>query len=325
MSHDPVSSILALAETRASTAGGFVTGGVWALAFPPPSKIKFFTIVRGKAFLRVEGSEKVISLQAGDVVLLSAPKSFVLGTDLTRQPLDALEVFPIGAPTVVQIGEGDDFFLMGGHVDLDALSGRILLDSLPSLIRLQAGGREAEKLQWLIGQLVEEFRGHEAGSGFACSGLAQLMFLQILRGYLSRSENSGAGWLRAISDLRIARALAVIHDEPAREWHLPDLAKAAGMSRTAFATRFREIAGVTPLAYVTQWRMHLAERALRDGETTIAMIAQSVGYASEAAFSNAFKRIMGASPTRFRTHQRQELTETRKGEPVGRDYVPLLA
>ncbi|WP_346766535.1 helix-turn-helix transcriptional regulator [Komagataeibacter xylinus] len=97
------------------------------------------------------------------------------------------------------------------------------------------------------------------------------------------------------------------------------------MSRTAFATRFREIAGVTPLAYVTQWRMHLAERALRDGEKTIAMIAQSVGYASEAAFSNAFKRVMGASPTRFRTHQRQELTETRKGEPVGRDYVPLLA
>ncbi|GBQ50846.1 AraC family transcriptional regulator [Komagataeibacter sucrofermentans DSM 15973] len=245
--------------------------------------------------------------------------------DLTRQPLDALEVFPIGAPTVVQIGENDDFFLMGGHVDLDAVSGRILLDSLPSLIRLQAGGREAEKLQWLIGQLVEKFRGHEAGSGFACSGLAQLMFLQILRGYLSRSENSGAGWLRAISDLRIARALALIHDDPAREWHLPDLAKAAGMSRTAFATRFREIAGVIPLAYVTQWRMHLAERALRDGETTIAMIAQSVGYASEAAFSNAFKRVMGASPTRFRTHQRQELTETRKGEPVSRDYVPLLA
>ncbi|WP_259369437.1 helix-turn-helix transcriptional regulator [Komagataeibacter europaeus] len=146
---------------------------------------------------------------------------------------------------------------MGGHVDLDAVSGRILLDSLPSLIRLQAGGREAEKLQWLIGQLVEKFRGHEAGSGFA--------------------------------------------------------------------TRFREIAGVTPLAYVTQWRMHLAERALRDEKKTIAMIAQSVGYASEAAFSNAFKRVMGASPTRFRTYQRQELTETRKGEPVGRDYVPLLA
>jgi AraC-like DNA-binding protein len=81
---------------------------------------------------------------------------------------------------------------------------------------------------------------------------------------------------------------------------LGELAKAAAMSRTSFAFHFRSIAGVTPLAYLMEWRMRLAERALREGNVAVAVLARSLGYTSESAFSTAFKRVTGAAPKRYR-------------------------
>jgi len=94
--------------------------------------------------------------------------------------------------------------------------------------------------------------------------------------------------------------LGLMHGDPARDWHLPELAKAAAISRTAFATHFKSVAGVAPLAYLTEWRMRVAERQLRESAKPVARIARSVGYTSEAAFSTAFKRVTGHSPRRRR-------------------------
>jgi AraC-like DNA-binding protein len=91
-----------------------------------------------------------------------------------------------------------------------------------------------------------------------------------------------------------------MHDDPARTWHLEDLAKACAMSRTTFAFHFKAVAGVAPLTYLTEWRMRLAERALGEHATPVAVVAQTLGYASESAFSNAFKRVTGSSPTAYR-------------------------
>jgi AraC-like DNA-binding protein len=109
-----------------------------------------------------------------------------------------------------------------------------------------------------------------------------------------------AGWLRALADPRIAPALRMMHGEPSRAWHLDDLAKACAMSRTTFALHFRAAVGVAPLTYLTAWRMRLAERALREEDTPVAVVARSLGYTSESAFSNAFKRINGRSPRTWR-------------------------
>jgi AraC-like DNA-binding protein len=109
-----------------------------------------------------------------------------------------------------------------------------------------------------------------------------------------------AGWLRALGDPRIAPALRLMHDDPARPWQLDELAKACAMSRTTFAFHFKKSAGVAPLTYLAQWRMRLAERTLRERNTPVALIAQSLGYTSESAFSNAFKRMTGQSPKAYR-------------------------
>ena len=97
-----------------------------------------------------------------------------------------------------------------------------------------------------------------------------------------------------------------MHAEPGKPWRLDELARASAMSRTSFAERFRTLAGVPPLTYLNSWRMLLAQRALRDGDTRVGSLALALGYTSESAFSNAFKREVGVSPLRYRARVREQ-------------------
>lgn len=117
-----------------------------------------------------------------------------------------------------------------------------------------------------------------------------------------------------MGDRRLAPALALMHAEPARAWTLEDLARATGMSRTAFAVRFRAVMDMPPLTYLTHWRMLLAERELRNG-ASIGKAAEAIGYTSESAFSHAFKRILGTAPGRLRHASRSAATPA-AGEPT---------
>jgi AraC-like DNA-binding protein len=97
----------------------------------------------------------------------------------------------------------------------------------------------------------------------------------------------------------------MMHANPARAWKLTELAKAAGMSRTSFAQRFKAVTGVTPLGYLAEWRMRIAQRTLRQEDAPVSEIAARLGYASESAFSQAFKRVTGTRPRDYRSAQRQ--------------------
>lgn len=285
-------------EARVVYGGGFTAGGEWAVRFPPPEKIKFFAIARSSCFVAVDGISTPFHLRCGDVFLLSEQISFTVASDLAVSPADALQVFDEGRSNFARLGQGDEFLYLGSHLDFASKGSRLLIDSLPPVIHLRADEVRTGQLQWLIEELVRETTSAVPGADAACSGLANLMFLQLLRGYLSQERGVDVGWLRAACDPKLAPALGLMHSDPARNWHLPELAKAAAMSRTAFATYFKAIAGVAPLGYLTEWRMWLAERKLREGGHSVAVIARSVGYASEAAFSTAFKRVMGRSPRR---------------------------
>jgi AraC-like DNA-binding protein len=139
------------------------------------------------------------------------------------------------------------------------------------------------------------------GAQLASAQLAQLLFIQILRAHLKTASVMSAGWLRALGDPRIAPALRLMHGDPGRSWHLEELAKACAMSRTTFAFHFRTVASVAPLTYLTEWRMRLAGRALREETTPVAVVARSLGYTSESAFSHAFRRVTGNSPKAYRS------------------------
>jgi AraC-like DNA-binding protein len=175
-----------------------------------------------------------------------------------------------------------------------------LADVLPPWIHVPAASPQAAAFRGLLDQLVEERSAKRPGAELASAHLAQLLFIQILRAHLETSAPMPAGWLRALRDPRIVPALLLMHGDPARAWQLEELAKACAMSRTTFAFHFRTTAGVPPLTYLAQWRIRLAERALREEQGTIATIAHRFGYASESAFSNAFKRVTGKSPKAYR-------------------------
>jgi AraC-like DNA-binding protein len=126
-----------------------------------------------------------------------------------------------------------------------------------------------------------------------------MVLVQILRQHLASGTNA-PGWLSALADRKIGAALGCIHADVSRRWKVEELASAVAMSRTAFTERFKALVGMPPLKYLTEWRIALASAALREGKS-LASIAESVGYGSDAAFNSAFKRLTGQSPGRYRS------------------------
>ncbi len=313
MTADPFSDILKLTNAEAVISGGFTAGGAWAIRFPAPDKIKLFALVKGSCWLCIDGQEAPVRVEAGDVILLSARRAFVLASDPAVVPLDATKLFTGKLSKFAKLGDDEDCIQIGGHVRLDPASGGLLADVLPPLIHVHAASPQATVLRWLLDQLVRERAAELLGpasrhrsSLSSCSSR-----------FCAHLETSGplaTGWLRAISDQRIAPALRLMHGDPGHPWQLGELAKASAMSRTTFASHFKTVAGLAPLTYLTEWRMRLAEHALREDDTPIAALARSLGYTSESAFSNAFKRVTGRAPKRYQSAVRASLQEPRSSQ-----------
>ncbi|WP_333999748.1 AraC family transcriptional regulator [Burkholderia gladioli] len=318
ITEDLLSDMLRLVSANPVVAGGFSAGGRWAIRFPKPDKIKFFALVKGGCWLLIDGWAEPLRVESGDIFLLSGQHGFVLASEAAAPPVDARQLFPGSAATrSATIGDGLDCRQIGGHVRLDPVNGSLLLEVLPPLIHIDGRSEQAAVLQWLLARLVRELEAGALGSSLACTHLSQMMFIEILRAHLARDTELSPGWLRAIGDARLAPALRLMHGEPARAWRLEELAAAAAMSRTAFAVHFREVAGIPPLAWLTQWRMRLAKRALADEQASVAVLAERLGYASESAFSSAFKRVTGVAPSAYRREA------GRQGEHLASESVEL--
>jgi AraC-like DNA-binding protein len=294
------SELIRLVGARPTISGGFVAGGDWALRFPAPDALKFFAVIKGGCWLKMDGEDAPVAIDQGDVILVTTQRAFVLGSDLSTPPLDAVALFADRPDKTAKLGEREECIQVGGHVQLDAVTGDLLRSILPPLVHVRSNSPYRASLEWLLRQLSWERASGLPGALLAARQIAEMMFVQILRAYAAEGETLPPGFLRAAGDSRLAPALQLIHGDPSHPWRLPDLARAAGMSRTAFAVCFRQVAGVPPLAYLGRWRISLAKRALLDGAASLRLIARQLGYSSESAFSNAFKREVGISPTHYR-------------------------
>ena len=315
MQNDPFSDFLQLVSARSVMSGGLAAGGSWAMAIPPPDKIKFWGVQRGGCWLLFDGETTPIRLDEGDVFLLCAPRALVMASDLAAPRVDLDDVLKDRVGAIARHGSGDDCFVIGGNVELNAEYDQLLLDALPPSIHVRAGSKHARTLSWLMDQLVQERDDDPPGAGIASVQLAHLMFIQILRAHFDTAESLAAGWLRVVTDKRLAPALRLMHGDPARSWRLEELARAAAMSRATFASYFKSVAGIAPMSYLTEWRMRLAEQALRKDRAHIGDVGRSLGYASESAFSNAFKRVTGRSPMHFKSASASR--RSAPNQPVG--------
>jgi len=326
MSADPLCDALALADARALFSGGFTAAGAWAIKLRGPNKLKVNALVRGSCLLVREDGGEPVRLSEGDVVVSDGARPYVLCSEPGLPALGSGEVPVDPGSRMARLGdaEGEDVICLAGHVDLSRDHGGLLRSALPELIHVRGEAAEAPALRWLIEQLLDEMTSGRVGAEFAADHLAQLMFVQVLRICLAEADGLPAGWLRALADEQLAPALRLMHGEPDRPWRLEELARAAAMSRTGFALRFRQVVGVPPLTYLLSWRMGLAARTLRQDGAPVAALARSVGYTSESSFSNAFKRVMGVSPRGYRDATRA--AAERQGDPAAVSVpVPVSA
>lgn len=195
---------------------------------------------------------------------------------------------------------------MGSHIALDRSGEDLLMAALEPVTHLQAPDGPAAVLRWLLNRLITEMNGNERGSEFAAQQYSGLLFAEVLRGYLADPQKCPPSWLRILATPSLAPAVHQIQADPGRNWTLEELARTVAMSRTTFAEKFKEAAGVPPLTYLLQWRMRLAEQALLQGDVTLAALSHSLGYATESSFSHAFKRTHGISPGQFRESRHPE-------------------
>jgi AraC-like DNA-binding protein len=298
MSIDPLSDVLRLTEARSVVSGGYAIGGTWGFRSAAPGVVVFAAIAHGSCWIRIEGTKQATKLEAGDVGLLSGRDGWFIGSSPAAPALD-ISAHDKERGGFVDLGPSRDCVVLFGRVSLHPSSAALLTDVLPPSVHVRASSPRAPPLRWLIEALLAEQVSATPGADVASEKLAELLFVQILRADFDAAMLP-PGWLRVVRDERLGRALRSMHDDPARAWTLDELAKAAAMSRTRFAVAFKSTAGVAPLAYLTEWRMRLAQRALLREGATIRQLAESLGYASESAFSSAFKRVVGVAPGTYR-------------------------
>jgi AraC-like DNA-binding protein len=306
---DPLSDILALLKPLSYVSAGFEAGGDWSVQFPSYEGIKCNAVISGQCWLAMEGVSDPVRLETGDCFLLTKGRPFRLASDLSVPPVDATLVFqPAKRGGIARCNGGGEFFLAGSRFTLIGHHADILLGLLPPIVHIRNEGDQAS-LRWLLERMRQELRDTQPGSSLVAEHLAHLMLVQALRLYLGEAVEGRVGWLFALADKQMGKAINHIHADPARRWTLQELARNVGMSRTTFALRFKETVGLTPMDYLTRWRMLLASERLARSSESISAIASALGYESESAFGAAFKRVMGLSPRHFSRHRRDEAAD----------------
>jgi AraC-like DNA-binding protein len=307
MTGDQLSEVFDVVEIRGLVSGGFTARGPWVVRSALANPLKFIAMARGRARLTADGVGDPLDLKPGDIAILNSRSWLELQGGTGEGPPREIEV-PVGYSSfhdgAADLVDADDIVL-GGHIDLNPAGEALLLEALPPVGHVRASAAAAPRLCSSLDRILDEVAGNLMGSAFAIRQHGQLLLLDMLRAYIDQAELP-PGRLRLLADERLRPALNLMHAEPGRPWRLEELARAASMSRTTFAARFRIVAGIPPLTYLSRWRMLLAQRALREGDDRIASLAFVLGYASESTFSTAFKREVGESPQRYRYRMRDE-------------------
>jgi AraC-like DNA-binding protein len=276
----------------------------WGMDIGQTPVAEFHVIVRGHCWLKMAGEAEPIHLQGGDLLvfphghaheLLDSPSTI----SSTAQEIVGSKKIEHYGPVIFGKG-GTPATVLCGYFQFDDHTQHPLLDALPAYIHIH--GTDVTEFSWLqstINFIGYETRSERPGNEAVVNRLVEVLFIQIIRAYTAQSATQ-TGILGAIADSKIGLAINAMHQHSEQTWTVAKLAKVAGMSRSAFAMRFHELAGQTPIQYLTFWRMSKAKEMLCSYATNMAVIAELTGYKSEAAFSKAFKKSSGYSPGAFR-------------------------
>ncbi len=333
MNHDTLSDVLRSVRLRSAVFYFVSCNGKWAAEAPASREIatavmpdaehviEYHVVTAGECWAAIVG-EPPRKLRRGDVILLpqgdahvlsSAPgmradprldsysqmrrehRPFRLFYDGGAAPQVSLDPYALASPG----GRACATTLVCGFIGCDARPFNPLLATLPRLLHLSAGGGSTWGEQFLQVAAAES-ASRRPGSEALLERISEMMFVDAIRRHVETLPEESTGWLAGLRDRFVGRALAAMHAEPAAPWTIDELGKRVGLSRSALYERFVELIGQPPMQYLTNWRMQIASRLLREGRSNVATVAAAVGYDSEAAFARAFKRLVGTPPATWR-------------------------
>lgn len=275
---DAITDFLSAVRVQGVCYGRIQISTPWAPRFDTGTHAGFGFISYGQAWLSFSDGAERLQLVTGDFFLLAPGREYMLSAG------------SVSAPSA----------MIAGRFSFDRTHGRPLTGFLPPLILIRGGQPHMLPLRKTLELLASEMDASTPGSEVAVRRLADLLLIQALRAHIAGTESEQTGWLQALTDSHIGAALDSMHKRIEHPWTVASLASEAGMSRSAFAQRFKELMHESPLEYLTRWRMYRGSDLLRESDRKLADVAQAVGYDSDGAFHKAFKRVLGIAPGEYR-------------------------
>jgi AraC-like DNA-binding protein len=298
-------------KTVTITDGGFGRRDVsspWTIGVPSSNLAIIHIVVKGNCWLILEGKSKPAQLKPGQIALLPHGTAHKVTDDLATMSATPKE--KSCSLKNVDSSRKAETTMACGYFNLLGSQGHPLLSSLPPLVHIN----KSNFGKWLdsaMGMIAQQSKG--PGSEAFLDQMGSLLFIQVIREYVMSNPTHESGWLAALHDPVIGKTLERIHDDLTHPWTVASLAASCAMSRSAFASRFKALLGISPVAYVIRWRMHRAAHLLRSEGLTIQQLCEQAGYRSEATFAKAFKRFMGVPPAEYRrTASRDSKTNPEK-------------
>lgn len=300
-SADPLGEALHLLRLTGCVYARSELSAPWGIDLPAlEGHMMFHIVTAGRMWLEADGSEPLL-LERGSLALVPHGLGHRLVDECGRA---AVPFFDLPVERVTERyellrwgGGGEECRLICVVVRIEHAAAERLIDALPPVLQLDAweGGDD----RWLADTLrfiAREAESLRPGGETVITRLADILVIQMVRHWIETEAEVDSGWLAALRDDQLGRAIAAIHRQPGHDWTLASLARVAAMSRSAFAARFTAVVGEPAMRYLTRWRLQLARTALREGDEAIGIVGERFGYRSEAAFCRAFKREFGVSP-----------------------------
>jgi AraC-like DNA-binding protein len=265
-------------------------------------RIRFGLVIRGSALLRFKDQRRTISLSSGDLfIFILSDEPFTLLDHPRSAVIDYSELRKLEVDGVIPYGGGGPLTtLVSGSFGMSAFEAPLISTILPRYLHLRLEQNRSHAFQSVLDLLAAETAQPGIASSRLISCLYESLFVFAIRAYASSSAAPPKGWLAAMSDKHLSKAIQAMHSSLDRSWSVASLAREARMSRSAFALRFRTVLGQTPLEYLTRWRMYKAGAMIRSNNKSFAEVASAIGYGSESSFSRVFRREMGEAPREYR-------------------------
>jgi len=239
----------------------------------------------------------------GDVIVLPYGDEYEMGgsADAASVPIFSLLAPPpwTQLPVLRHGGEGDRTDVVCGYLHSEDPLFDPRMRAFPNVFVVRLEEPAAQWVRASIEYALAVSTG-AATSDATTKRLPELLLIEMLRLHLASAPSAEHGWITALHDPALAPALACLHGRPEHPWTVAELAHEAAVSRSLLDQRFRDVLGLSPIRYLTEWRMHIATDLLASTDLTVAQIAKRTGYDSQEAFSRAFKRRMGDAPTTWR-------------------------